>query len=222
MKLSLQILLLLYYAKAKCYVSSKKYDLAVKYYLDFLHRVVDDHEMVPETHKQLGVLNDKLGNQKQSIKYFNSCLFHLTKGGKTISNCGMIFDVTQKLAESYSKENNYDKALELYSQLIDVSDPKKNSGCERLSDMFVEMGSLHLKGMSYNEALDNFEKGLKIKRRLKTRDDDNIAIANVLKNIAVIHNVKKDVPSAVACLVEVSSLLYTLVSKYMFTLHATL
>ena len=104
--------------------------------------------------------------------------------------------------KSYSKENNYDKALELYSQLINVSDPKMNSGCERLSDMFVKMGILHIKGMSYNEALDNFEKGLKIKRRLKTRDDYNIAIANVLKNIAVIHNLEKDVHSAVVCLVE--------------------
>ena len=66
------------------------------------------------------MLNDKFGNQKQSIKYFNSCLYILTKGGKTSSSCGMIFDVTQKLAEPYSKENMYEKALELYSQVIVV------------------------------------------------------------------------------------------------------
>ena len=70
--------------------------------------------------QKLGVLNDKLGNQKQYIKYFNPCLYNLTKGGNTSSNCGMIFDITQKLAEPFSKENNYDKALELCSQLIVV------------------------------------------------------------------------------------------------------
>ena len=61
----------------------------------------------------------------------------------------MVFDVTQKLAESYSKETNHDKVLEFYSQLIDVSDRIKHSGCERLLDMFVEIGILHLKGMRY-------------------------------------------------------------------------
>ena len=94
----------------------------------------EDHETVADTQQWMGNVMRQWSEYGEALELFKTPLRIKTE---RLGNCGMIFDVTQKLAESYSKENNYDKALELYSQLIDVSDRIKNSGCERLSDMFV-------------------------------------------------------------------------------------
>jgi len=182
---------------AGLYEEQQQNSLAASSYSECLELLPSESKRRPQLHYRLGTLYNILDNAQKAIYHYSQYILNITANGNEA------YIVTMRsLAHLYAKERQFEESFEMYNKLIqflEVTDDDKEG---ELATAYHDVGKVHVELRNFDEALQNMQTSIDIRKATENSNEHHIAIGKTLLDLAKVFFEKGQYASATNILLE--------------------
>lgn len=154
-----------------------EWESAITYYqqsIAVLEKTEARHDLA-SVYGNLGVAHESLGRWTEAETSYLRCVDIVDEMGESLSEPGI--RVLMNLGQLYAKQGDGEKAIQVYSQALEISQELEDDQVE--SSIWNNLGTVHTRLKQHQNAAECFQKSLELAQRRGDRQAEALALCNV-------------------------------------------